>query len=289
MTITQESITKLIRKRYSCRSYQTQPITPDDRQQLTSCLESLQTGPLGAPVRFQLAAATGQDRSSLRGLGTYGFIKGATGFIIGVVQQGEHNLEDFGCALEQIVLAATGLGLGTCWLGGSFTRSSFARKINHQPGENIPAVIATGYPDVAARQHDRLRRMAGSDQRLPWERLFFRGAFSVPLTAEQLGAYAVPLEMVRLAPSASNKQPWRIVQVGSDFHFYLQRTPRYGAGSLTYNLLRLADLQRVDIGIAMCHFEQAARAENLQGHWEQRDPGLELPDERTSYVVSWIG
>ena len=95
--------------------------------------------------------------------------------------------------------------------------------------------------------------------------------------------------MVRLGPSASNKQPWRIIQDGSTWHFFLQRTPGYGSGSLVFNLLRLADLQRVDMGIAMCHWELAARELGLQGKWVVKDPDIDKPDGQTEYIASWVG
>jgi nitroreductase len=98
--------------------------------------------------------------------------------------------------------------------------------------------------------------------------------------------------MVRIAPSASNKQPWRIVQTGNAWHFYLQRTKRYGKGTLLFKFLRLADLQRVDMGIAMCHFELTARSLGLQGHWIVEEPEslndkLQIPEE-TEYTITWI-
>ena len=47
-------------------------------------------------------------------------------------------------------------------------------------------------------------------------------------------------------------------------------------------------MQRVDIGIAMCHFENSARAAGLAGHWLVQDPALPLPDALTEYSASWI-
>ncbi len=93
--------------------------------------------------------------------------------------------------------------------------------------------------------------------------------------------------MLRLAPSASNRQPWRVIQDGACYHFYLQRTPGYGRGTLTFTLLGLADLQRVDIGIAMCHFELAARELGLEGQWVVDEPDLPKPGETIEYVVTW--
>ncbi|MFN2182467.1 MAG: nitroreductase family protein, partial [Anaerolineae bacterium] len=131
-----------------------------------------------------------------------------------------------------------------------------------------------------------VRRSAGSDRRLPWDRLFFRNSFDTPLTQDEAGAYAVPLEMVRLGPSASNKQPWRVVKMGGSWHFYLSRTKGYGQGRLTRAWTN-ADMQRLDMGIALCHFEQTAREMVLEGRWVVDPPDLGELNELTEYTVSW--
>jgi nitroreductase len=282
------SIQDTIRERYSVRFYQKEPIAEETRTALLARLKALRSGPLGSSTRFELVAATDQERASLRGLGTYGFIKDASGFILGAVEVGEHALEDYGYMMERAILEATALGLGTCWLGGSFTQSSFARKMSKRDNEIIPAVAATGYAAPEGREKDLLRRGARADRRQPWERLFFDGSFGKPLArAELTGGYAQALEMVRIAPSASNKQPWRVVREDSRWHFYCQRTPGYGKGSWVFTLLRLADLQRLDVGIAMCHFELTADELGLEGAWRVADPGLRPIDERTLYIATW--
>jgi len=277
----------LIRARYSVRSYQKEAIAPETQTALQAFLDTLGAGPLGSRLRFSLLAATEPERASLRGLGTYGFIQNPSGFIAGAVENGPHALEDYGYRMEQAILEATRLGLGTCWLGGSFTQSSFAQKLGKRSTELIPAVTATGYPAPFARQRDLIRRQARADTRLPWETLFFEGSFATPLARESAAEYVQALEMVRLAPSASNKQPWRIVRVGESWHFYCQRTPGYGQGSLTFTILRLADLQRLDVGIAMCHFDLTLRELGLTGIWTAADPGLRLVDEKTLYLATW--
>ena len=93
--------------------------------------------------------------------------------------------------------------------------------------------------------------------------------------------------MVRLAPSASNKQPWRLIKVGAAWHFYLRRTPGYGSG-IVARFLAKNDLQRVDMGIAMCHWELTAQEAGLKGSWANQNPGLALPDALTEYIVSWM-
>jgi nitroreductase len=280
-------ISDIIKQRFSCRTYLDKPIGEDDRRSLIDFLESNRTGPLETHARFALIAATEYDRKSLKGLGTYGFIKNAIGFIVGAVEQGSKNLEDYGYLLERGVLFATDIGLGTCWLGGSFTKSSFAKKISATSTETIPAVTAVGYIAGNDNIRGQIRKRAGAQHRLPKEELFFDRIFGNPINEENIGMYADVLKMVRWAPSASNKQPWRLVRNGNAWHFYLQRTKGYGKGSLIFNLLRLADLQRVDMGIAMCHFELAAHELGLQGSWVIDEPKLTMP-EGTEYTVTWI-
>ena len=282
-----ESITEVIRKRFSCRTYLDQPIKEDKQRNLSEFLAASGTGPFGTRARFALVAATEYDRQSLKGLGTYGLVRGATGFIVGAVEQGPKNLEDFGYQMEKAILFATGIGLGTCWLGGAFTKSNFAKKISVTHEEVLPAVTVIGH--IAGNNlfiDGRRPRIA--TERYSMEQLFFDQKFGQPITSDAAGVYAELLEMVRLAPSAKNKQPWRIIRIGQRWHFYLQRTKGYGKGSLIFRLLRVADLQRLDMGIAMCHFELAARELGVPGNWVVNDPVIEGLGDTTEYTVSWI-
>jgi nitroreductase len=288
-----KSITEIVHERFSCRSYLQEPIGEETRRQLVDFMSLTTTGPFGNRARFELVAATEQDRAALRDLGTYGFIKGATGFIVGAVAEADKHLEDFGYLMECIVLFATDLGLGTCWLGGTFTKSSFAERISLIRAESMPAVISVGIMAPRPRRVDSLIRLGVSaDRRLSWNRLFFDGGLDAPLSREAAGDYAVPLEMVRLGPSASNRQPWRIIR-GVDasqpgWHFYLQRSRRYRSGALR-GLLGGADLPRVDMGIAMSHFELAVGALGLEGRWEVKEPHIEKTDVLVEYIASWVG
>lgn len=286
MTFTR-SIVEVMKARYSVRTYQPVPIEKATRTQLAEFATSRQAGPFGNQPRFALVAASEADRQALKGLGTYGFIKGATGFLVGASQEADHDLEDFGFLMERLILKATDLGLGTCWLGGTFSRSSFAEKIDLQPGEIVPAVASVGYIAERPRAIDALiRQVPRSHGRLPWERLFFAQDFQTPLTKQAAQEYALPLEMVRLGPSASNRQPWRVVQEGTAWHFYLQRSRGYGPTSFG-SLWPVADLQRVDMGIALCHFELAAAESGLSGRWQCREPDIPKPDDLTEYTATW--
>ncbi|MCX6584392.1 MAG: nitroreductase family protein [Candidatus Aminicenantes bacterium] len=282
-------VTEIIKQRSSRRSYRDQALDADIQKQLTAFMAGNNVGPFASSARFSLVAAKAGDSETLKGLGTYGFIRGARGFIVGAVKHSEKNLEDYGYMMERIILFATDLGLGTCWLGGTFNNSNFSKKIEAAEDESVPAVSPVGYIAEKRSVTERLVRWgAGSKMRHPWEALFFHETFNTPLSAGVAGAYALPLEMVRIAPSASNKQPWRIVKESWKpvFHLYLQRSKGYERSGEKFNT---ADLQRLDMGIAMCHFELSAKEMDLRGKWKIIPPaGLSLP-ERSEYIVSWLG
>ncbi|MBR7032250.1 MAG: nitroreductase family protein [Clostridia bacterium] len=64
-----------------------------------------------------------------------------------------------------------------------------------------------------------MRKGVKADSRLGFEELFFDGGFETPLTEEKSGALKDVLNAVRFAPSAVNKQPWRVVVCGDDTHY----------------------------------------------------------------------
>jgi hypothetical protein len=72
---------------------------------------------------------------------------------------------------------------------------------------------------------------------------------------------------------------------GTKWHFYLQRTSGYSSRNVTF--FKLADMQRIDMGIAMCHFELTVREMGLSGEWVLSEQSIEKPDELTEYIVTW--
>ncbi len=276
-----QPITELIESRSSWRSYTSKPLKPELRSQIIDYIDQQAQGPLGHTTRFQLIEKDDPLRIDNASFGTYGFIKNARNFIAGAVEKGTRHWEDYGYNLEKIILKMTDLGLGTCWLGGTFKRSEFGPLLKVGTREVIPAITPVGYGTASRAVRDWVIRWgAKSRTRRPWEVLFFEGGFNLPLSASNAGEFDHVLEMVRLAPSASNRQPWRIVRDNGIFHFYLQRTPNYSG------FTKSTDLQRVDMGIAMCHFDLAAQEAGFAGEWIDSEPNFNLP-ELTEYIISW--
>jgi nitroreductase len=274
------TVIETIKVRRSCRTYDARPLDRDCVPEWTAFLESNTEGPFGGGIRFRLLEFDRMEADALRTLGTYGVIRGARQFIIGAVGMRPKAMEDFGYCMEKNVLKATATGLGTCWLGGTFRRSGFARQMNLQEGEVLPAVTPLGFPGDRRSLTDRFFRFsAGSDKRMPWGGLFFDRAVDTPLAQEAAGRFATPLECVRLAPSASNRQPWRIVREGADYHLYLSKTPGYGKFSPDIRM------QNIDMGIAMCHFALASKELGINGAW--RLDASRMGMGGWEYIATW--
>ena len=279
----------LIRTRTSVRRFTGEIAAGELRKELERCCQAARVGPFGGACRFQLVDNQIQEGAQNERVGAYGVIRGARTYLTGATGISRFNLEDFGYLFELLLLKVTDLGLGSCWLGGAFTRSRFAKAIDLGKEEALPAVSPIGIPTERRSMVDRVIRWgAGSKQRKSWAELFWDGETAAPLSRENAGQFATALEMVRFAPSASNRQPWRCLKEGDGVHFYLQRFPGY-------RTLTQTDLQRIDMGIAMAHFDLAMAESGIEGCWRVLDPPhlrttpLQWPEawQKTEYLVSW--
>lgn len=269
---------ELIRARSSHRKYRDEPLAPDLLEQARALVAAPPAAPFGSPARFALLADAGLTDEDFKLPGTYGMISGARAYLVGATTAGSMAWEDFGYRFEALVLGLTALGLGTCWIGGTFHRGRVGSMIQATADEIIPAISPVGLTAAKRGLLDRVVRWgAGSATRKPWEELFFDGDPTRPLARMNAGRLADAFEAVRLGPSASNKQPWRLVKDGLQVHLLLRRTPGYA------RLIGAVDLQRLDMGIAMCHFDLVARERGVAGRWRTDPQSFDHPD----YVASW--
>ena len=157
-------------------------------------------------------------------------------------------------------------------------RPAFENAMELAEGEVTPCMSPLGYPAKKLSLRDSMMRKAiKADERMDFEKLFFDGSFAAPLTQKKAGTLAHPLEMVRLAPSAVNKQPWRVVLTDHAAHFYLKRSKCFNGGTI--------DMQKIDLGIALCHFDLAAKEVGLTPHFVLSDPGLAA--EGLEYIATY--
>ena len=118
-------------------------------------------------------------------------------------------MEDFAYALEGIILRATELGLGSCWLGGLFGRTAISRALGKADTELIPACSPVGYPAERVGLQDKAIRFgAGSRKRKDPSELFFEdpgdGSW-LPLGSE--GKLSELLEALRSAHPRRTSSP----------------------------------------------------------------------------------
>lgn len=271
------SVREAVTKRYSVRTFDKKEVEKEVIDKILTYAKGLEN-PLGPKIRVQLiekeTAANGEK------LGTYGIIKGAKLYLGVTVPKEEFAAEAVGYEFEQLVLYITSLGLGTCWLGGTFNREAFTSVMEIREGEVFPILSPLGYPSQKRSfTENAMRKSIKADRRYPWRDLFFKNSFKETLLEEEAGELSFPLEMVRLAPSAVNKQPWRLVITQDAVHFFEKHSMPSEGGSM--------DMQRIDVGIAMCHFQLAAIEKKIAGHFERKMPDFEIPAD-TTYIATWM-
>lgn len=253
-------ILDIMRSRRSVRTFDGNSLRPEDAEKITAFAEKTET-PYGIPIIWKLLDAKKDGLSSP-------VIIGTDAYIAGKMLKVPHAEEAFGYALEKIVLFAESLGIGTTWIAGTMDRPAFEKAIELEAGEVMPCASPLGYPAKKMSVRESLMRKGiKADTRMKFEELFFDGSFDKPLTEDKAGKLAEALEGVRLAPSAVNKQPWRAVVCGDKMHFFEKRTKGYVSPDGW-------DIQKIDMGIALCHFELAAKESGLEVSMEICDPSL---------------
>ncbi|URZ14514.1 nitroreductase family protein [Clostridium felsineum] len=270
-------IEETIKKRVSVRSYEAKKLSEIDKEKLLKEINQL-TNPFGENVRIHLIEK--DVVSNGEKLGTYGVIKGAQTYLGVSVDKSEYGLIAAGYQFENLILYATNMGLATVWLAATFSKAQFTTAMDIKDDELFPAISPIGYAaDKRSITESIMRKTMKSDKRKAWEEIFFQDSFEKPLSKEESNMYTKPLEMLRLAPSATNAQPWRIVKKQGSYHFF---ETHKGNANEDEKMIK-----EVDLGIALSHFHQTALEAGLTGNFEkQSDFAIDIP-ENTNYIISW--
>ena len=265
------NMTDMIRSRRSVRTFDGTALREDDAASILTFAGKVEN-PYELPIEWKLLDRK-KDNLSVP------VVAGADTYIAGKMRRAPHAEEAFGYTFEKVVLHAQSLGVGTTWIAGTMDRKAFERALRLSEDEVMPCVSPLGYPaEKMSLRETMMRKGVKADSRMDFETLFFDGTFDKPLSAENAGELQRALELVRLAPSAVNGQPWRVVRCGDCVHFYEKRGK--GMASDAW------DIQKIDMGIALCHFELGAIESGLHPVLYMKDPGL--PDrDGLIYVASF--
>jgi len=231
--------------RQSRRKYLPEPIADDAAATLRTLIAKLNAAD---GIRMELVIDNGDAFDGLRR--SYGMFTGVRNYVGLIADGSERCVEKLGYDGELVNLTAVTLGLGTCFVGGSFARS--ACPFDLAPNETVACVIVVGTVEPSHSVKENLIR--GFIHRRT-------------KTAEQLSAtpppwptwYADGLAAVQKAPSAVNRQPVTFTLTD---------------GVATATVPPSDDpLMQVDLGIAKRHFALGAGG----GTWQWGSGGAFTP------------
>lgn len=218
-----------IKKRRSRRTF-TGPVPEAHQVVLQQEIEKLNTE---SGLNIQFLAQGAHIFGSMRK--TYGMFSGVCSlFVLAGAEEEEHLLEKCGYYGERLVLEATKLDLGTCWVAGTYDRKAMEEALPQ--GQKLVAVIPVGpvkddtrfiEKTIRALTHRRSKTVEDIANGLQEAPSWFRKGVLLSLAA----------------PSAINKQPVR---------YYWQN------GKVTAWVDEEQEIQLVDLGIAKLHFEVGA-------------------------------
>ena len=184
-----------------------------------------------------------------KGPGLKNQIKGTDVYAVIIAKRGTP-MEVEGFMGEALVLEATAMGLGTCWLGAGFYPDIITRNVDLQSDESVHCVIALGKANLPAFAPKRKELVKVCD-----------------MTEEQLGQLGAwqkeAVLAARLAPSAMNQQPWKIVADKTSISILEQ--------SVLFK--KYAPLDR---GICMLHAAVGAAKAGRNAVWKKVDGGYAM-------------
>lgn len=206
---------EMIPHRRSVRSYLGQRLPEETLAELRRCMDGLVPLYPHAPVEGRIIDT---DQGAF-------LQKWKTPHFIAVFSDGsEEGLVNVGFMYQQLDLYAQSQGLGTCWVGlGSLKEPERMTP----PGMKLAVMMAVGLPDHAPER-------SGAEA-------FNRRA------PEDLSDQPDPrLEPLRLAPSATNSQPWFVTHQGNTLHVFREALGRIK--QRTHGRMNL-----IDTGIGLAH------------------------------------
>ena len=270
-------VKEAVKKRVSTRSFEAKSLNEDDKNRLME-INKVLTNPFDVNVRVQyISKDSGADGVQL---GTYGTIKGAKDYLAITVKDEPFAMEAAGYQFENLILYATQMGIGTVWLAATFSRKDFEKAMDIAPDDLFPCISPVGYPSEKKSLIEKLTRVGlGSKNRKAWDKIFFANDFEHSLSKYDAGAYEQSLEMLRLAPSSTNAQPWAVVKEGNKFHFFCDYKNNINED--------MRKIKHLDLGIALSHFHQTAMADGLTGKFEIEDIKF-TTTENMHYVISYV-
>lgn len=244
-----------LEKRVSVRAFEKRPVEGAVLEELGALIGEINAS---SGLRFQLVDTGASGKPAVRlSPGMFSGEVYACALLVG--PEGELGGELTGYFGQRLMLRAVALGLGTCWVGGTFDRRSVSPAVGE--GEKLWDVMPLGYaaPKTPLIQRTIRSRLRAKDR--PVES-FVESDHPFASLPSWIRAGA---EAVRRGPSAVNRQPVDLV---------------YKDGLVTMRLRsdKPDELSYNDLGIAKYQFQVGAEAAGVRGFWNFGAAGEFIPE-----------
>lgn len=250
--------------RHSVRHFSDRPLEAETAKKLSALLTDINTHEPG--MHFQLIT---DDPAPFAGFGrSYGMFSGVRNYLAAVVDTSFANWrERAGFYGMQVVMRAQELGLGSCFVSGTYSAGHVSARI--KVGEEMPYILPLGYARAGAKESLTERLVHALIKRRP---VPAQSYLESPMEYEQiikiLPGIADALEALSCVPSALNKRPARLVVMP------LTDTPRTAADlRIECRVPAGNTAQEIDLGIALYCITAF-----LPGYWDWGNPALLHPD-----------
>lgn len=239
-----KQLLRAVKMRHSRRSYLDKMIPTEE---LTSAIDQINAS---VGLHIQLVLNNPEAFNSLKK--SYGMFKGVKHIIALVGSKHDPHLwEKLGYYGEELVLKATALGLDTCWVGGTYSKTDCHCQI--LPDEELAAIIVVGYAEKAVTMKEKVISSISHRKHKTFDQCT-KIYGSVP------DWFKFGVESALLAPSALNAQP--VLFTWKD-------------GKAYASIPEKRNYEHLDLGIAKYHFELAAG----KGHFKWGNhAGFEIED-----------
>ena len=207
-----------LKNRHSVRSFTNEELSKDVISKLNAEITMINTHEAG--LKFSLCVNDNNPFKTFKQ--SYGFFKNANNYIACVVEPHyKHSYQRAGFFAQQIVMKAYSLGLGTCYVGGTYDRDAVSAVM--KAGEKLLFIILVGYEndDVKAPAIARLAyNLIHIKKMCAMDFLSAEGDKEVLFAENQLLSNA--LEAVAVAPSSLNKRPARVKYENGNISMYAE-------------------------------------------------------------------
>lgn len=146
-----------IRKRISVREYIDKPIEKEKLERIVDAGRLAPTARAEEPWEFVVVTKK-EKIKELANITDHGkFLAGGTAAIVVFCKDTKYYLEDGCAATENMLLAATDLGIASCWIAGDkkFYCLDIARALGAPESFKLISMISLGYPKTEPTPHKK--------------------------------------------------------------------------------------------------------------------------------------